>query len=191
MTKKRRRIDKAAWEVTIDRLRADLETEKLKNRRLINEKNAELERVWRLVPVNFVVLLHEMPSLKKLLLLVGEAIGLADPLRGAPIEDTMRTQFVHVGENASTSATEAGATHNRDRANLYEIERRLRNVTDELGRLLKARETEYHPPHGRCEECGKLLFQNETGRPRIYCSDKCQKRAVRKRPETTTADIIR
>jgi hypothetical protein len=32
---------------------------------------------------------------------------------------------------------------------------------------------------GACLKCGKSLTQPETGRPRVYCSDRCRKAAHR------------
>jgi hypothetical protein len=46
-----------------------------------------------------------------------------------------------------------------------EITRALRELTDT----------------GSCGECGKTLAQADTGRQRLYCSDKCRKAAHRKR----------
>jgi hypothetical protein len=187
MTKKRRRIDKAAWEVTIDRLRADLEAEKLKNRRLINEKNAELERVWRLVPGYKLNLMVFYPALRRLFAILAEAADLTDPARGAPLEDTMRTEYTPDGETL-TPTERAVFTHWRHRSDVVEANRRLQQdadkllnqMTDELSRLIPGAEIVYNPPDGECAECGRMLFQNDTGRKREYCGAKCRQRASRK-----------
>jgi hypothetical protein len=40
---------------------------------------------------------------------------------------------------------------------------------------------------GECEQCGGVLVQPATGRPRRHCSDACKQRAYRQRQPTMTA----
>lgn len=174
-------MSRSASEAKITDLYRQLNNEKTAHAATRNELQAEIQRVWRLVPSHYVSLMGVYPAMRKLLHVLAEAADLQDPSRGAPVEDTMRTQFVHVGDNASTSATEAGEyTHRRQRAVVEEMTKQLEWLTHKLSKLIPGTETEYDPPQGECPECGRLIFQNDVGRNRIFCSTKCRVRASRK-----------
>jgi hypothetical protein len=44
---------------------------------------------------------------------------------------------------------------------------------------LALRANDMETPGGTCLACGTALTQPETGRPRVYCSDRCRKAAHR------------
>jgi hypothetical protein len=183
MTKKRRRIDKAAWEVTIDRLRTDLTKERRDHARTRNELQAEIERIWRLVPGYKISLMGVYPPLRRLFHVLAEAADLQDPSRGAAYEDTMRTEYTPDGETL-TQTERAVLTHRKHRADVTEMNKRLTHLADDLARLISASQSEYNPPDGECAECGRALFQTDTGRRKTYCSVKCRRNAATKRDET-------
>jgi hypothetical protein len=166
----------------IESLHKQLKDEKKAHARTRTELQAEIARTWRLVPSHYINLMGVYPPLRRLLHVLAEAADLQDPSRGAPIEDTMRTQFVHVGENASTSQTEAGVlSHRRSRAAVEEIRKQLDYFTHRVSKLIPGAEYEYNPPAGECEcGCGRLVFQSEQGRARRFYSAACRKRAERK-----------
>jgi hypothetical protein len=151
-------------------------------RQLKNEIHAhrctrdELDRVWRLVPTNYISLMGVYPPLRKLLSVLVDAADLQDPARGAPIEDTMRTEFVHTGEQASSSSTEAGVmTHRRHRAAVEEITKQIDRLADSLSNLVPGPGWEYDPPSSRCENCDRPIAQPTRGRPRKWCSERCRR----------------
>ena len=116
-------------------LAKDLEREKKAHDKTRTELQQELQRVWRLVPAHYISLMGVYPPLRSLLHILAEAADLQDPSRGAPVEDTMRTQFVHTGDQASSSSTEAGVlTHRSQRAAVAEITKQLRWLTHKLSK---------------------------------------------------------
>lgn len=143
-----------------------LEREKAEHSQTRRLLQAEITRIWRLVPSHHVNLMGVYPPLRRLLHVLGEAADLQDPARGVPIGDTMRSQFVHVGANASTSHTEASvATHARARHNTKvirdEMEGLVRYFTKllddkahSMARLVGSEEWEYpEPPKCQRTEC--------------------------------------
>jgi len=184
-------MSEAATTKAIRSLQTQLRDEKTAHAVTRNNLQAEIARIWRLDPGHYIPLMGAYPPLRKLLHVLAEAADLQDPSRGAPIEDTMRTQFVHVGEHASTSATEAAvSTHRHQRAVVAEMLKELDWMTHKLSKLIPGTDTEYHPPDGECPECGRFIFQSEVGRNKTYCSARCRLRALRgetKRNETVDA----
>jgi len=166
---------------TITDLRRQLDNEQRAHAITRNELQREITRVWRLVPSHYINLMGVYPPLRRLLHVLGEAAALQDPARGAPIEDTMRTQYVAVGANASTSQTERGVlTHRRARADVAFISTKLDTLARDLANTVRATEWEYPVPDGVCRECGGGFVQVANGRRRVYCSDTCRQRASRK-----------
>lgn len=166
-------------------LERQLTAEKLAHTLTINTLHQQIARLWRLIPTHYINLMGVYPSMRKLLLVLSEAADLQDPSRSAPIEDTMRTEFVSVGENASTSSTErAVLTHRQHRATVVEMNRQLDWMAHKLSKMIPGVEDEYDPPSGNCPECGAFVFRSDTGRPRTYCSARCRQRAATKRDET-------
>lgn len=132
-------------------LNKELKREKKAHDQTRKELQQELERVWRLVPSHYISLMGVYPPLRKLLHVLTEAADLQDPSRGAPIEDTMRTQFVHTGDRASSSSTEAGVlTHRQHRAAVEEITKQLEWLTDKVSKLIPGPEWEYVLPERVC-----------------------------------------
>lgn len=173
-------MSESASDAKIRELSRQLKNEKTAHSVTRNELKREVERVWRLVPTHYITLMGVYPPLRKLLHVLAEAADLQDPSRGAPVEDTMRTQFVPDGENASTSSTERGVlTHARVRAHVRMFNKELEAKAHYWAQTIGASEWEYQPPDGRCEECGNHLVQTSTGRRRQYCSDTCRQRASR------------
>ena len=174
-------MSKSATTKAIESLQEQIRLEKTAHAATRNELQAEISRVWRLVPTHYISLMGAYPPLRKLLHLLAEAAELQDPSRGAPVEDTMRTQFVHVGDNASTSTTEAGVlTHRRQRAVVEQMIGELEWMVHKLSKLIPGTEAEYNPPDGVCEcGCGRLVFQDDKGRSRRFYSATCRKRASR------------
>ena len=164
----------------IQHLKGELNRERQAHSRTRAELQQEVDRVWRLVPSHYINLMGVYPPLRKMLHVLAEAADRQDPSRSAPIEDTMRTEFVSVGENASTSSTEAGVlTHHRARRNVKNLRDRIDHLqkrwNDELadtayhhGQAVDASEWEYTPPT-RCESCRTPVSRPHTGRPRKFC----------------------
>ena len=135
-----------------------------------NQLQQELTRVWRLVPSHYINLMGVYPPLRRLLHVLAEAADLQDPSRGAPVEDTMRTEFIPTGENASTSTTERGVlTHARHRSHVTQIIRDLEDRAHRYAQWIDADQYEYTPPDDECQSCGARLPQPSNGRPRKYC----------------------
>jgi hypothetical protein len=151
-------MSRAANTRAIESLQKQLRDERAAHARTRTELQQELTRVWRLVPGGFIELMGVYPPLRKLLHILGEAADLQDPSRGAPIEDTARTEYVAVGNNASTSQTERGVlTHARARSHVKlmgrEIEALRNRITDlvaektnDFANLTSASEWEYDLP---------------------------------------------
>jgi hypothetical protein len=149
---------KSATEAKIRELSRQLEAEKRDHARTRNELQAEITRWQRLARPNILDLMGVYPPLRKLLNVLAEAADLQDPSRGSPIEDTMRTEYVAVGDRASTSSTERGVlTHARARHNVRvisgELEHlrsdfnaRLDDKTHWLAKLVGGEEWEYPLP---------------------------------------------
>jgi hypothetical protein len=147
-------MSKSAWERKAEELARDLHNERRSNAVL----KQELDRVWRLVPGGFIDLMGVYPPLRKLLHVLAEAADLQDPSRGAPVEDTMRTEYISSGPRASTSQTERGVLmHHRARSNvrfmgaeMESLRRRfvelLDDKTRDLANLISAEQWEYAPP---------------------------------------------
>lgn len=119
-------------EPTARSLSRDLKREQDAHKRTRRELQEEIERVWRLVPSHYINLMGVYPPLRKLLHVLAEAADLQDPSRGAPVEDTMRTQFVHTGERASTSMTESASQHGYYRQRVRDFSKDLRIVADAI-----------------------------------------------------------
>lgn len=175
-------MSESATDKRIRELSRQLENEKRDHARTRNELQSEISRVWRLVPSHYINLMGVYPALRKLLHVIAEAADLQDPSRGAPAEDTMRTQFVHTGDNASSShAEQAYSTHRKHRADVAKMNQEIDWVTHRISKLLPGDPDEYNPPDGECEcGCGKLIFQNTEGRRRRFYNDACRQRALRK-----------
>ena len=173
-------MSESATEARIRELSRQLNNEETAHTRTRNELQAEIERVWCLVPGHWINLMGAFPPLRQLLHVLAQAANLQDPSRGAPHEDVMRTEYTPDGE--TLTPTELGVViHARDRAAVAEMVKQLKWFTHKLSKLIAGDpDIEYHPPEGACQECGRLLFQNDTGRPRRYCSAKCRQRASRK-----------
>jgi hypothetical protein len=171
----------SASERRIRQLSDQLESEKVAHARTRNELQSVIDRTWRLVPSHYIALMGVYPPLRRLLTVLGEAADLQDPSRGAAIEDTMRVDFVHSGEQASSSHPEhALTTHRRHRQTVETLRSELDWFTHKVSKLIPGSPTEYNPPSGECEDCGRPLYQSDTGRPRKTCGSTCRKRASRK-----------
>ncbi len=175
-------MSESATEARIRDLQRQLNKEKAgrsEDRRLFQ---AEIERIWRLVPGYWINLMGAFPPLRKLLHILAEAADLQDPSKGAPYEDTMRTEYTPDGE--TLTQTERGVlTHRKHRADVSKMVSELEWFTHKISKLIPGQDRgiQYHPPEGECEECGRLLFQSDTGNKRSYCSTKCRVAAHRKR----------
>jgi hypothetical protein len=157
-----------------------LRNEKTAHAATRNLLQSEIDRVWRLVPSHYVNLMGVYPPLRLLLRILVEAADLQDPSKGAAYEDTMRTEYTPDGE--TLTQTERGVlTHRRHRATVVKMNDELDWLTHKLSKLIPGTEVEYHPPQGECEcGCGRLNYQNDTGRKRRFYSAKCRQRASRK-----------
>ena len=158
---------KSALEKENIQLRRRLEKAELEVARTRNELQAEVTKWQRLARPKILDLMGVYPPLRKLLNVLAEAADLQDPSSGSPIEDTMRTEYVAVGDRASTSSTERGVlTHARARHNVRvintELEHlqsdfntRLEDKTHWLAKLVGGEEWEYEmPPRPVCHVKG-------------------------------------
>lgn len=168
-------MSKSATTRTIESLHAQLKTEKADHARTRRELQAEIERVWRLVPSWKIHLMGAFPPLKKLLVVLGEAAELQDPSSGAPTSDTMRSEVTEL-----TPTERAVLTHRQHRATVAEMNRQLDWFTHKMSKLIPGPELEYNPPSGECPECGRYIFQVGAGRERIFCSKPCRQKASRR-----------
>lgn len=169
-------------------LTRQLKAERAAHNRTRLELQQELDRVWRLVPRHYISLMGVYPSLRQLFHVIAEAAELQDPTNGAPTEDTARTQFVHVGEHASTSQTErAVTTHRQAREVVRRIDLHLNHFVHTFSQWIGAVVYEYNPPDGECLTCGGPLIQAGNGRPRLYCSDRCRRQNPTKQQTAESA----
>lgn len=125
-------MGRSASEKRILELQNQLASEQTKHAKTRNELQQEIARIWRLVPGYYINLMGVYPPLRRLLHVLAEAADLQDPSRGAPVEDTMRTQFVHTGENASASMTESAAEHSYYRTRVRGFSKDLRVLADDV-----------------------------------------------------------
>ena len=103
-----------------------------------NQLQAEVHRWQRLCSPQIFDLMGTYPPLRRLLVVLAEAADAQDPSRGAPIEDTARTNFVNVGNHASTSQTEAAVlTHARARSSVRTIGRELDLLVERITKDLE------------------------------------------------------
>lgn len=131
-------MSESASDAKIRELSRQLKNEKREHSETRRMLQREIERVWRLVPSHYITLMGVYPPLRKLFHVLAEAADLQDPSRGAPIEDVMRTQFVHVGDNASTSHTEAAvSSHARVRHNTQIIRTEMESLRKYFTKLLE------------------------------------------------------
>jgi len=145
---------------------ASLRSELKKKNQHIAVLQQENHRLWALVPKGYINLMGVYPPLRKLLHVLAEAADAQDPTRGAPTEDTMRTEYVSNGPNASNSPTERGwLTHERARSNvrfmhdeLDILQRKfvkdLAAKTAHFASVTSATEWEYQPPLPVCHKKG-------------------------------------
>lgn len=182
-------MSESATEAKLRDLGRQLSAEKTAHARTRNELQATIERIWRLVPGYWINLMGVYPSLRRLVHILAEAADLQDPARGAAYEDTMRTEYTPDGE--TLTQTERGVIHHqRARDNVRQLEKGLIRLNKELeyhthrmGGMIPGSHWEYEPPEGKCEVCGELIVQSDTGRARRYCGDTCRQRAKRARHE--------
>jgi hypothetical protein len=173
---------------TPEKENASLRHELGKQRRKNELLQQEIHRVWGLVPTHYINLMGVYPPLRKLLHVLAEAADAQDPTRGAPSEDTMRTEYVPDGE--TLTPTERGMfAHWQNRTNVRHgrtkleslITRILAAETSHLAGMVRATEWEYNPPAGHCLECNASIIQPPTGRPRKYCFSCAPMKTVGKR----------
>jgi hypothetical protein len=91
----------------------------------------EITRIWCLVPSHYINLMGVYPPLRKLLHVLAEAADAQDPTRGAPSEDTIRTEVTEL------TPTERGVlSHWRARNNVRFVNKELdilqRRFTEQL-----------------------------------------------------------
>jgi hypothetical protein len=145
-------MGKSASEAKIRDLTRQLAEEQRKHARTRAELQQENARIWRLVPAHYINLMGVYPPLRKLLHVLAEAADAQDPSRGAPTEDTMRTEYTDL------TPTERGViTHWRARSNVRfmrdELEILRKRFVDQLGaktahfaNVTSATAWEYDPP---------------------------------------------
>jgi hypothetical protein len=112
----------------------------------------EIHRLWALTPKSYINLMGVYPPLRKLLHVLAEAADAQDPSRGAPSEDTIRTEVTEL------TPTERGVlSHWRARNNVRFISKELdilqRRFTEQLAAktahfasVTSTTEWEYDPP---------------------------------------------
>lgn len=176
---------KSSWERKIEDLNRQLTNSQLALTVTNNQYHVELDRISQLIPTNLKTLLAVYPPLGQLLHHLTDAVDLADPLRGAPTSDTMRTEYTPDGETL-TPTEQAVITHAKPRGNVATIIHELEWATHRISQLIPGTVIGYTPPD-QCTQCGKLIFQPATGRKRSYCSTRCRMRTLRNvtKPETT------
>jgi hypothetical protein len=131
---------------------ASLRSELKKRDHHIAVLQQENHRLWALVPKGYINLMGVYPPLRKLLHVLAEAADAQDPTRGAPSEDTIRTEVTEL------TPTERGVlSHWRARNNVRFISKELdilqRRFTEQLAAktahfasVTSATEWEYDPP---------------------------------------------
>jgi hypothetical protein len=131
----------------------------------------ENHRLWALVPKGYINLMGVYPPLRKLLHVLAEAADAQDPTRGAPTEDTMRTEVTEL-----TPVERGVLSHWRARNNVRFISKELdilaRDFTKKLAdktahfaSVTSATEWEYElPPPPVCHRKGCSL----RGRQQAY-----------------------
>lgn len=165
-------MSESATDAKIRDLSRRLREEKTSHAKTRNELQLKNERTWRLVPSHYINLMGVYPPLRKLFAVLTDAAWLQDPTRGAPGEDTMRTEVTEL------TPTERGVlSHRKHRANVAELNRQLNQLHKDLAyrvhrmsQIIPGAEWSYDLPTS-CESCGGYVAQPDTGRPRKYCME--------------------
>lgn len=169
-------MSKSKWEKAAEDLHRRLEDEKTAHARTRNELQREVSRWQRLASPKILDLMGTYQPLRKLLHVLAEAAELQDPLRGAPTEDTMRTEVTEL-----TQTERSVLTYSRHRQNVRlfgkelehlreDFERKLADKAHRFAQTVGATEWQY-PEVSKCADCGAYVFQPPTGRPRKYCEE--------------------
>jgi len=137
-------MSKSASEAKIRELQRQLANKDVELARTRNQLQSEITRWQRLSgrPIRGISMLELFgvyPALRKLIHVLFEAADLQDPSRSAPSEDTMRVNFVHSGDNASSSHAELGyASHQKHRANVRTLDKGLARVAARFDKELRS-----------------------------------------------------
>jgi uncharacterized coiled-coil protein SlyX len=151
---------KSASESKIRELNRQLAETKTELARTRNELQQEITRWQRLVPSHYISLMGVYPPLRKLLHVLAEAADAQDPTRGAPVEDTMRTEVTEL------TPTERGViSHWKARSNVRFMRDELEILRKRFNEALEAKTAhfanvagttawEYNPPRPVCHRKG-------------------------------------
>jgi hypothetical protein len=173
-------MSKSASEAKIRELQRLLANEKTAHAVTRNQLQQEITRWQRLVPSHYISLMGVYPPLRKLLHVLAEAADAQDPMRGAPTEDTMRTDV------AELTPVERGViSHWRARSNVRFMQRELEMLRRRINEQLEAKTAhfanvagttawEYDPPLPVCWYKTKTFTCPMRGRQQSYGTEKCE-----------------
>jgi len=124
-------MSRSSSDAKIRHLQRELEAEKLAHTRTRNELQQEIRRWQWLTRPKLLELLATYPGLQKLLDTLAEAAGLQDPLRGAPSEDTMRTETTEL-----TPTERAVLSHRKHRSNVRLLDTDIQYLQRKINELV-------------------------------------------------------